>query len=205
MAKPLLLVMIVAVALWFMQDHSKHPAEPKATATAPTMAATTPPSVSTPSPSVPAPSPSSTPDNAEVPASSTVDEGEHEGDVVDPTAAAVPRDATQRARFATYEQAAVDFLTVFARPAAGVTREQWWSKVSPHLDEVAVDAYEGTDPATVPFTTVTGPAVILPTDAPADLLMLARVPTDVGFYRVEMTTSPDGIRISRVTPEGAGQ
>ena len=211
-AKPLLLVVIVAVALWFMQDHDRgaQPTDPTpgstvtSTTTAPPQAPS-PASTPTSSPSAPAPSPSATSTANDEPASSATDEEEHQGTVVDPTAAAVPRDAAQRARFTTYEQAAVDFLTVFARPAAGVSREQWWAKVSPLLDELAVAAYDGTDPAAVPFATVTGPAVILPTDAPANLLMLARVPTDAGFYRVEMTTGPDGIRISRVTPEGAGQ
>ena len=153
--------------------------------------------------SEPSPTPSNQPSTAaEDPPSSTVDAGEVEGAVVDPAAVAVPRDDAQRARLARYEQAAVDFLTAFARPRSDVSREQWWASVRPHLSDGAAAAYEGTDPAAVPFTAVTGPAVILPTDGPTHLLMLARVPTDAGYYRVEMTTNPTGIRISRITTEG---
>lgn len=133
-------------------------------------------------------------------APSTAAPVEVEGEVVDPSSAAVPRDTAQRAQFARYEQAAVDFLTVFSRPGTDLSPEQWWASVRPLLDEAAVVAYEGTDPANVPFTAVTGPAVILPTEAPAHLLTIARVPTDAGYYHVEMTTGPAGIRISRITP-----
>ena len=93
----------------------------------------------------------------------------------------------------------------FARAAATVTEQQWWSKVSGHLSEQAVTAYEGTDPQNVPFTAVTGPATIVPSDAPSQLLAIARVPTDSGWYRVEMTTTADGIRITRASPESGGQ
>ena|GEM_PF-2216517 len=209
--KPLALAVVVLALLWFMKDRGDQPARHEEQATAVASAAVGAP-VREPSTSTSAPSsvasstPSGTPSPAvsELPAS-TVDEGEVEGEVVDPTAAAVPRDAAQGERFARYERAAVDFLTIFARPAAGVSTEAWWAGVRPLLSEVAVAAYEGTDPGSVPFTAVTGAAVIVPTDAPADLLMVARVETDAGFYRVEMTTGPDGIRTSRVTLEGAGQ
>ena len=39
------------------------------------------------------------------------------------------------------------------------------------------------------------------TDASSDLVLLARLPTDAGWYRVEMTTLPQGIRITRAAPE----
>lgn len=129
---------------------------------------------------------------------------EPEGAPVDPTAAAIPRDKAQAARFATYAKAAVAFLADFSRPAPSVPEQQWWTKVRTHLSAAAVDAYTGTDPQMVPFTKVTGPAVILPTTEPSDLLMLARVPTDSGYYRVEMETDADGIHVSRAIPETSG-
>ncbi|MGB8382145.1 MAG: hypothetical protein WCG47_13065 [Dermatophilaceae bacterium] len=97
----------------------------------------------------------------------------------------------------------------FARPPGPVTEQQWWAKVAPHLTAAAAAAYEGTDPQNAPFTQVTGPASELLTDtppdpltdAPNDLLLLARVSTDAGWYRVEMCTVPEGIRIVRATPE----
>lgn len=66
-------------------------------------------------------------------------------------------------------------------------------------------AYEGTDPQNVPFSKVTGPATIVPSDAPSELLAISRIPTDAGWYRVEMTTTGDGIRITRASPEKADQ
>ena len=97
----------------------------------------------------------------------------------------------------------------FARPPGPASEQHWWAKVAPHLTDAAAAAYEGTDPQNVPFTQVTGPASVLLTDtppdpltdAPNDLLLLARVSTDAGWYRVEMCTVPEGIRIVRATPE----
>ena len=99
----------------------------------------------------------------------------------------------------------------FARPAGPVTDQQWWGRVAPHLTAAAAAAYEGTDPQNVPFTKVTGPANVLlteaPTDpqteAPNDLVLFARAPTDAGWYRVEMVTVAEGIRVSRAIPEAA--
>lgn len=92
-------------------------------------------------------------------------------------------------------------MAAFARPERGTSQERWWAQVERRLADVAQDAYAGTDPQSVPFTEVTGEAVIVPTDAPSGLLVMARVPTDDGPYLVEMVTAPEGIRVSRATRE----
>ena len=195
----LVLAAVVLVALWFLQqrdDAPPAPSQPSATSSAPTAAA---PAPATPTPAATTPMSSSPP---EAPAVNPV---EPEGDPVDPTAPATARDEDQAKQFTAYAKAAEAFMADFARPAATVTEQQWWTKVSGHLSEQAVTAYEGTDPQNVPFTTVTGPATIVPSDAPSQLLAIARVPTDAGWYRVEMTTTGDGIRITRASPESGGQ
>ena len=195
----LVLAAVVLVALWFLQqrdDAPPAPSQPSATSSAPTAAA---PAPATPTPAATTPMSSSPP---EAPAVNPV---EPEGDPVDPTAPATARDEDQAKQFTAYAKAAEAFMADFARAAATVTEQQWWSKVSGHLSEQAVTAYEGTDPQNVPFTAVTGPATIVPSDAPSQLLAIARVPTDSGWYRVEMTTTADGIRITRASPESGGQ
>ena len=124
-------------------------------------------------------------------------------------AAPEPGYPQQTGGFTAYARAAEAFMADFARPAGPVTDQQWWGRVGPHLTAAAAAAYEGTDPQNVPFTKVTGPANVLlteaPTDpqteAPNDLVLFARVPTDAGWYRVEMVTVAEGIRISRAIPE----
>lgn len=193
----IVLAAVVLVALWFLQqrdDTPPAPSQPSATSSAPTVGA--------PVPVTPTPAPSTSTSTPQAPAVNPV---EPEGDPVDPTAPAAARDEDQAKQFTAYAKAAEAFMADFARPAATVTEQQWWTKVSGHLSEQAVTAYEGTDPQNVPFTAVTGPATIVPSEAPSQLLAIARVPTDSGWYRVEMTTTADGIRITRASPESGGQ
>ena len=193
----IVLAAVVLVALWFLQqrdDTPPAPSQPSATSSAPTVAA--------PAPVTPTPATSTSTSTPQAPAVNPV---EPEGDPVDPTAPAAARDEDQAKQFTAYAKAAEAFMADFARPAATVTEQQWWTKVSGHLSEQAVTAYEGTDPQNVPFTAVTGPATIVPSEAPSQLLAIARVPTDSGWYRVEMTTTADGIRITRASPESGGQ
>lgn len=200
----IVLAAVVLVALWFLQqrdDAPPAPSQPSATSSAPTVAAPVPvtPTLAAATPTLATSTSTSTP---QAPAVNPV---EPEGDPVDPTAPATARDEDQAKQFTAYAKAAETFMADFARPATTVTEQQWWTKVSGHLSEQAVTAYEGTDPQNVPFTAVTGPATIVPSDAPSQLLAIARVPTDAGWYRVEMTTTADGIRITRASPESGGQ
>ena len=192
----LALAALVLVSLWALQGRdtttSTEGQTPSPTATQPTP----------PTPTTRAPAPSATPSPGSLTVADPVDP---DGTPVDPTAAAIPRDDTQAALFTTYEQAAVAFLTDFARPTTPLTEEEWWAQVKGHLTDTAAADYNGTDPQQVPFTTITGPAVILPTLAPTVLLIIARVPTDAGYYRVHMERDTTGIHISQVTPETTGE
>jgi len=200
----IVLAAVVLVALWFLQqrdDAPPAPSQPSATSSAPAGAAPVP---VTPTPAAATPT-LATSTSTSTPQAPAVNPVEPEGDPVDPTAPATARDEDQAKQFTAYAKAAETFMADFARPATTVTEQQWWTKVSGHLSEQAVTAYEGTDPQNVPFTAVTGPATIVPSDAPSQLLAIARVPTDAGWYRVEMTTTADGIRITRASPESGGQ
>lgn len=122
---------------------------------------------------------------------------EPEGEPVEPGAAAVPRDKKQQERFATYEQVALDFVAAYARPVAA-DEDSWWDTVKPLLSSRVREDYEQVDPATVTFTKATGPAVVVPVDAPSDLVMIVSVPTDAGDLQVEMETTPTGIYVTRL-------
>lgn len=134
-----------------------------------------------------------------------LDGSSDEGEVVDPSAPAVPRDRVQASEFEEYEASAVGFMSAFARPGAGTSADTWWAAVVPYLTEEAAKDYEGVDPRNVPFTHVGERATIVPTGAPTALLTAARVETDAGPYLVEMTTGPDGVQVMRATPELAYQ
>jgi hypothetical protein len=112
-----------------------------------------------------------------------------------------PSTAPSRPR---YEDVAVQFLRAFARPQDDVDDRVWWAGVKPLLTEQAAHDYAGVDPRNVPFTDVTGPAVLVESEAPAHLLTIAQVPTDAGTYLVEMTTGPEGVRVARATPSTEG-
>lgn len=194
----LALASLVLVSLWALQGRDTTTSAEGQTPSPTTSAA----QLATPTLTTRAPAPSATPSHDPFMVADPVDP---DGIPVDPTAAAIPRDDTQAALFATYEQAAVAFLTDFARPTTPLTEEEWWAHVEDQLTDTAAADYNGTDPQQVPFTTITGPAVILPTLAPTDLLIIARVPTDAGYYRVHMERDTTGIHISQVTPETTGE
>lgn len=201
---PVLLAALVAASLWFMQ--SRGPAPAPVAPSSSTTSSTSPP----PGPAQPVPSPvtATAPPRA---ASSTTPPttaaaatpGDGAGTPVPPSAAVTARTPAQAALFARYQKAAAAFMTAFARPPAEAS-ERWWATVRPHLSDQAAEAYSGTDPQLVPFTRVTGPATIIPTDAPTGLLVAVRIPTDAGSYRVELQTGPEGIRVTRAIPEQTG-
>lgn len=77
-------------------------------------------------------------------------------------------------------RAATTAMTAFARPHLGY--DSWWAALEPLMTYQAAVDYAGTDPANVPASKVTGPAVV--TDATSVYLALVAVPTDVGRYTV---------------------
>ena len=112
-------------------------------------------------------------------------------------------------RAATALSAAADtatqFVEAYARPAPGVSENAWWKKVSAFLTDQARQDYEGVDPATVPYSRVTGPARVLPPEGDEELVWMVQVPTDAGRYTVHLLPAGDerlstNWRVSRLSP-----
>lgn len=199
---PILLAALALVSLLFLQ-HQKR--SDTGAATSPTSSVAS----STPAPVVPAsrssahssstssPHPSTT--SAPHPAGS---DGEVEGTPVLPATTPTPAGTAQAAQWAIARDLAERFLKAFARPAAGTTTTAWWATVQPYLTSQAAADYAGTDPANVPFTSVTGAGVVVPVDAPDSLVTMVQVPTDAGPYLVEIRSTPEGLKVTRATPQG---
>ena len=110
-----------------------------------------------------------------------------------------PAGTAQAAQWAIATDLAGRFLKAFARPTAGTTNDAWWATVQPYLTSQAAADYAGTDPANVPFTSVTGVGVVVPVDAPDSLVTMVQVPTDAGPYLVEIRFTPEGLKVSRAS------
>lgn len=94
--------------------------------------------------------------------------------------------------------AAETVMAAFARPDLDV--EAWWAGVEPLLSPQAAQDYAYVDPASVPATEVTGPAVLVQ-DTSAYVAGV-QVPTDAGDYLVVLSRA-DGAApwlVERVTP-----
>ncbi len=183
---PPALILIAGVSLWLQTNK---PADPGTAAAHPAPSTEAPPPAlraETATPRPPRPLPTRT-----VPISP---------DLTASVPAMQPQRPARGARAAGYERAATAFLTDFARPPATTTDARWWAKVVPHLSERAVADYLGTDPQQVAFSKLTGPAEVVPSDGPADLLTAVEVPTDAGLYRVEFETDEAGRHVTRVAP-----
>lgn len=100
-------------------------------------------------------------------------------------AAADPADAVAPAQAA---------LTAWARPDLGAV--QWWDGFSPFLSDRGLQAYEATDPSTIPALQVTGPASLAPANASG--LTLVDVPTTAGLFGVQVVWSADGWAVDRI-------
>lgn len=81
------------------------------------------------------------------------------------------------------KEVAVNALNDFARP--GMEETQWANDFARWLTPEATTAYSAVDPANVPVTKVTGPAV-LDIDETNGFGVMATVPTDVGDYGVQL-------------------
>lgn len=196
---PILLAALALVSLLFLQHQTRSdtgaaPA-PTSSVTSTTPAPTS--RSSLPSSSTSAPRPSAT--SAPHPAGS---DGEIEGTPVPPATTPSPAGTAQAAQWAIATDLAGRFLKAFARPTAGTTNDAWWATVQPYLTSQAAADYAGTDPANVPFTSVTGAGVVVPVDAPDSLVTMVQVPTDAGPYLVEIRSTPEGLKVIRATPQG---
>jgi len=201
LAGPLILIVSAGLCLVLLAHHppSRSPVPTATAAAAPPVVIpteTAPPSAPTPAPASP---------TATRPRGSSVDPGNGQdadtGRPVPAGAAATPRTRADAVRFADAERRAVAFMHAFARPATPAARATWWIRVQPLLSPRAVPDYTDTDPASVPFTRVTGAAAVMPSTAPPDLLTLVRVPTDQGPYRVELERLATGWFVTRVRPD----
>lgn len=199
---PILLAALALVSLLFLQHQKRSDPDvapaPTSSVTSSTPAPAVPvPRASLPSSSTSSPHPSTT--SAPQPAGS---DGEVEGTPVPATATPTPAGAAQAAQWASATDLAGRFLKAFARPTAGTTTNAWWATVQPYLTSQAAADYAGTDPANVPFTSVTGAGVVVPVDAPDSLVTMVQVPTDAGPYLVEIRSTPEGLKVTRATPQG---
>jgi hypothetical protein len=101
------------------------------------------------------------------------------------------------------KEVAVNALTDFARPE--VEETQWANDFARWLTPEATTAYSAVDPANVPVTEVTGPA-ILEIDEANGFGVIATVPTDIGDYRVQLLRQgqDEPWKVNRLyPPEGA--
>lgn len=96
-----------------------------------------------------------------------------------PTTASTPR--TDAASVA-----AVEAMTAYVQHHDD--EATWWSGLSPYLSPEAKFVIEGTDPAQIPATRITGDAIATPASASSVSVL---IPTDAGQYRLDMTTRGD--------------
>ncbi len=82
--------------------------------------------------------------------------------------------------------AATKVMEAFARPP--LNADEWWRAMLPLLSQQGAHAYEGTDPAEIPATTVSGAGQIL--EGSTEVLLIVQVPTDAGPYNI-ILTRPD--------------
>lgn len=89
-------------------------------------------------------------------------------------------------------------MRAFARP--GEDAATWWSELEPLLTHAAAVAYEGTDPANVPASAVTGAASL--EDESTPYLAPVSVATDAGVYVVLLVREGAGAPwlVERLTP-----
>lgn len=99
---------------------------------------------------------------------------------------------------------AIRFMQAFARPAGSVPTQRWWKQVSSMLADDAIDTYRDITPDQVPFTKVTGSAVVQPLDPDSDepWVQPVMVPTNAGRWLllIELPTTPDstGLKVLEV-------
>lgn len=96
-----------------------------------------------------------------------------------PTTASTPR--TDAATVA-----AVEAMTAYVQHHDD--EATWWNGLSPYLSPEAKFVIEGTDPAQIPATRITGDAIATPASASSVSVL---IPTDAGQYRLDMITRGD--------------
>ena len=93
-------------------------------------------------------------------------------------------------------------MRLFARPTVDETT--WWAELRPLMSTAGARAYAYVDPATVPASAMTGPAVIAEGADPRGWPYLARVdvPTDQGTYQLLLVrqAAGDPWAVERIDP-----
>jgi hypothetical protein len=119
---------------------------------------------------------------------------------VPPDAEKVPADSASAAAHAQARRAAIAAVKAFARPAPAADPGQWGPRLSRLVAARYADDFAVIDPLRVPYRRVTGPAVVVPVDAPADVLTRVRVPTDAGPYAVDLEVDDRGRWVTAIYP-----
>jgi hypothetical protein len=163
---------ITAGAVAGAQLHGHHPAAgapaPRTSSPVPGVSATTNPATSMPS-SAGASTSTAASSSSPLPASSTT----------------LPSAGSTDAALAV----GTAFVMHWVRPAPGVIAEQWLAAVTPYVMPESVVELRSVDPANIPATRVTGPAV---TTATSPSVVQATVPTDAGAITVVVVQQPTG-------------
>ena len=124
----------------------------------------------------PPPPPSSTPTPSESPLPADPQRPLDDVEIVTP-----PEAGTQSQNDAI--AAATTVMTTFAQPQ--LSAEEWWNAMLPLLSQQGAYAHEGTDPALIPVTAVTGAGEIL--EGSTEVTLIVRIPTDAGPYNITLT------------------
>lgn len=129
----------------------------------------------------PSPPTASSTSTASAPAT-PVGTGPADNDTVAPAPTAEP---TSQAAAAAV---AVKVMTAYARP--DLSADAWLKGLDPYLSQTGVAAYQGTDPAKVPVSHVTGPGTVMA--AATAYALNVSVPTNNGIYVVALTRPNTG-------------
>lgn len=92
--------------------------------------------------------------------------------------------------------AAEAFTRNWARHPAGTTNAQWTEQLRPYATQEHLDQLASVDPASVPSSTVTGPAVVVDT---SDSAIDIDVPTDALVLRLSLVDTTTGWRVTNYT------
>lgn len=79
--------------------------------------------------------------------------------------------------------AAETVMTTFGQPTLDAST--WMNNLYPLLTQTGAAAYEGTDPAQVPFHQVTGAGTIV--EGSTDVALIVQILTDAGLYNVSLS------------------
>jgi len=106
---------------------------------------------------------------------------DHENPIDDPVIA-TPAEASAQSQEDAIA-AATTVMEAFAQPE--LDADAWWREMLPLLSQEGAYAHEGTDPARIPVTSITGAGEIL--DGSTEVSLIVRIPTNAGLYHVTLT------------------